>query len=113
MTDTHFTKSGASPPDSEGMLDTARPAGSSPVLTVPPRVRRSVSHNSVAKSERERKEKYPEKFCRSPKCLYRTDAEYCAKHRPAVLHTHSGDGLLLPAPMTSAEATKLGIKLYE
>lgn len=37
---------------------------------------------SVAASVRKSKESNPEKFCKNKTCLYRTDAEYCPKHKP-------------------------------
>ena len=37
---------------------------------------------NVAAKVRVAKEKNPEKFCKNKTCLYRTDAEYCPKHKP-------------------------------
>lgn len=38
------------------------------------------THNSVAKSAREAKERRPENYCPSPKCLWRTGGGYCPRH---------------------------------
>jgi hypothetical protein len=29
------------------------------------------------------KEKHPERYCRAPKCLWRTGGGYCPRHTPA------------------------------
>ena len=39
-----------------------------------------VTHGSVAKSVRESKEKYPEKYCPNPRCLGNTGGGPCPKH---------------------------------
>lgn len=45
-----------------------------------------MSHASVAKRSREEKESHPERFCRDPKCLWRTVTRVgfkpCPKHTP-------------------------------
>jgi hypothetical protein len=38
------------------------------------------THNSVAKSVREHKEKHPELYC--PKCLWKTGGGFCFRHAP-------------------------------
>ena len=38
---------------------------------------------NVAAKVRARKDKEPEKYCKDKKCLYRTDDEFCPKHKPA------------------------------
>ena len=39
------------------------------------------THGSVARSVREAKEKYPERYCPTPGCLWRTgDGSYCPRH---------------------------------
>jgi hypothetical protein len=109
---TFFSKSGASLPDPDGAIDTAV-KGSGGSLVVPPlqKPRRRPTHNSVAKSERERKEAHPEAFCKSPRCLWRTSEEFCPRHRPLVMHTHDADGVALPAPLSTHDATRLGYRV--
>lgn len=38
------------------------------------------NHNSVAKSVRLNKERRPDQYCPSPKCLWRTGGGFCPKH---------------------------------
>lgn len=39
-----------------------------------------MKHASVAAKVADRKKKYPEQYCKRPKCLWRTDNLYCPRH---------------------------------
>lgn len=50
-----------------------------------------MSHNSVAASVRQSKEKHPELFCADPKCLWRV-VKRNGKSDPCRKHPHLGPG---------------------
>jgi len=46
---------------------------------------------STASKVAKQKEDHPEKYCKTKKCLYRTDADYCPKHKPTKKVNESGN----------------------